>query len=734
MNRSFEIPVVISALRRNIRLIAICGGIGAALGLAYSLLATPLYTASTQILIEQRPMRALRDTMSEGRILDNAVVESQAELLRSTDVGLAVVRQLNLSREYAPSNFSKIKAWLTFGRGTLDEAAAPREIDPVLERELQAVKATNCGLVVTRVPRTNILSVEFTATDPVQAASIANAYANAYSDLELHRRSETMQHAQTWLKTRSDELRRMAGDADRVAQKFKAEHDLLSTKGVLLSEQQLNEMSTQLVTYSAATAQARARYQHIKTIIDAHEPNSAVTESLSDPVIQGLRTKILEASKRKIELQRKLGESHVSVVTFKHAISDLQDQMFQELGRVAAMYKNDYEIAAAREQALVDKLAQQQNTAVTANDAQVQLRQLEQNAENYRSLSQSYSQMYEETAQQKGFPLTIGHIMSEAHPPLSPSYPRKSLVLAICTLFGVVLGCGLTLAHESMDRVFRTGAQIRDQLGVDLIGILPNLTSDSGEDKNSRDLMYYSIDYPLSGFSETLRSVKVAAELHEAVRDPKVVGIVSLLPNEGKTLIAKNFASLLAWQGAKTLLIDADLRGRGLTRRLDNQRLKIEQIAPETRGGGSQRLYREAKTNLQILLYDHNETGPQIAEGVSPTTLRECINTNETYDFVIVDLPPLCASTSAQNISPMIDMFIFVVKWGSTPRDAVHAALQKERVIKRKMLGAILNNVAMDEIKKYETSGADEYDYGAYYGQYPQLTDQRASVEVLTTD
>ena len=99
------------------------------------------------------------------------------------------------------------------------------------------------------------------------------------------------------------------------------------------------------------------------------------------------------------------------------------------------------------------------------------------------------------------------------------------------------------------------------------------------------------------------------------------------------------------------------------------------------------------------------------------------------FEYVVVDLPPLGPSTSARNISPMIDMFIFVVKWGTTPRGAVRAALQKERNIKSKLLGAVLNNVAMDEIKRYEPLGSDDYDYGGYYGPYPQLSHDDAAAE-----
>ena len=80
--------------------------------------------------------------------------------------------------------------------------------------------------------------------------------------------------------------------------------------------------------------------------------------------------------------------------------------------------------------------------------------------------------------------------------------------------------------------------------------------------------MRYTIDDPFSGFAETFRSAKVAVDLALGDRCPKMIGIISLLPNEGKTIVAKNFASLIACQGTKTLLIDADTRNPSLTRRI----------------------------------------------------------------------------------------------------------------------------------------------------------------------
>ena len=87
-----------------------------------------------------------------------------------------------------------------------------------------------------------------------------------------------------------------------------------------------------------------------------------------------------------------------------------------------------------------------------------------------------------------------------------------------------------------------------------------------GKYEVTNSLQRYSIDHPLSSFSETLRAAKVAVDLALGDRKPKIIGVISALPNEGKSTVAKNFASLLAHLGARTVLIDADLRNPDLTR------------------------------------------------------------------------------------------------------------------------------------------------------------------------
>lgn len=724
-----NISRLLAVLRRNAWLFLCFSLAGVTAGIAYVLTAVPLYTASARVMVDHRQLRAVRDftTLSEGPPFESPeIVGSQAEVLRSDKIGLAVIRSLKLTRDdpaFAPPTWvdrfladamSRLEAWIGVG-------VRKPEADVDSRRQLKVLRKLQQNLVIARVGNTFVLQASYAAPDPTRAAEVVNEYTKAYLSEQLEAGIEATRRAREWLSQRTEELRQSSVDADLAVQKFKADNDLLTTKAGLVSEQQINEMTTQLVAERAAAAQARIRYLRIKAMIDTNQTDSAVTESLANPVVNELRTKYFDASKRMIHLERKLGSSHVTVIDLKNTMEEYKTLLFQELGRIAETYKADYEVAAAREAAMAENLARQQKVAITANNAQVELRQLEQKAESYKILYDGFLRRYQETAQQESFPLPDAHIISPATPPLEPSHPRTTLVIMLSLAFGMVAGGGVAALRELNDRVFRTGEQVRDELGADVIGMLPTVAGSdpaSATEATATSIMHYAVDHPFSAFAETLRAAKIAADVALKEQAPKVIGVVSLLPHEGKTTVAKNLASLLAWQGAATLLIDADTRNPVLTRTVGGMTpLAGNAVAAE--GSLDALLEQEPTSGLRILRYSPPEDDRLAAVGLSAAPLGTMLRGNgRSYDYVVIDLPPIGPVVNARGLAPAVDAFVLVVEWGKTSRGALRATLSKEHAIADKLLGVILNKVDMRKLASYEHFASDGYyhrHYGAYY-------------------
>jgi succinoglycan biosynthesis transport protein ExoP len=188
---------------------------------------------------------------------------------------------------------------------------------------------------------------------------------------------------------------------------------------------------------------------------------------------------------------------------------------------------------------------------------------------------------------------------------------------------------------------------------------------------------------------------------------------------EGKSVMSKNFASILAKLNAKTLLIDADLRGPKLTR----------ELAPSAAGGlieaviGTGKLedlvLREERSGLHFLPAVSGSRVPHTSELLASLGLRSLLNeAQQTYDYIIIDLPPFGPVADVRAISPQMQAFAYVLEWRKTPRRIARDMLDNYEDVRRKCLGVILNKVDVKRIELFEDRGSRYYYYKRYTKSY----------------
>lgn len=744
-----DLDRLVAAARRQLRVIMASCIVSVLLGIAYLATAAPQFTASTALLIDHRKVRAVQDSydVAQGDMMGSAV-DSQVELLRSDRIAFAVIDKLQLQRDpdFARSTPGLISRMLSavFGRGAQSEDAATKQSENEIAR-LIALDRVRGGLEVRRIQRTLVLEIRFRSTDRHKAARIADAFADAYLTDQLDSKYEATRRASSWLLDRMAELKQQVLTSDLAIQKFKADNDLISSGGKLVNEQQLGEVNSQLVAARAETAKAEARYARIKAIVDNRQTDAVVTEAIGNNTIEQLRGKFLGVAKREAELSAKLGAEHGAVIGLRNEMREYERLMFDELGRIAESYLSDLLISQSREKSLRGSLDGLVGINANANATAVALRELERESETFRTLYQTFLQRYQEAVQQQSFPITEARIITGALTPTSPSHPKRSIVLLLSLLLGGAAGAAIGAVRELRDRTYRTEDQIRQDLGLEFLGMLPALDvrkqasrwlklpswllwwrREAKPDTRKQvvlapaHIMRHAIDNPLSAFAETLRAIKISADLTLDARTPRTLGIVSALPDEGKSTVAKNLASLLAHQGARTILIDTDLRNPGLSRR----------VAPKAEAGLLQAVLdgtplrelvlREEDSKLAVLPVVLQRRLPHVAEFLASAGMRSVLKQAEQdFDWIILDLPPLGPVVDARAIASEVDGFVFVVEWGRTSRRLVRATLQSDRQIRDKCLGVVLNKVDMKDLGLYGAYGSKAY-YNGQYGSYYQ--------------
>jgi len=726
----------IGFLRREGRVIAAATALAVVAGCLYISLAPPKYSGQAILLIDTHKNQVFEPQQSPlGDLpIDSATVDTQIEVLKSERIALAVIQKLHLDLDPEFNAPSPGVVWFFLGHIlSLLPSQAPKGAAPSadFQRTRVALATFESDLSVKRTGLTYTIEVDFRSRDPERAAEVANAVAQAYVADTLQSKFDDTQRAADWLQERLKELRDQASTAERAVVDFRAKNNLVDTGGELLNEQQITSLDKTLVDIRAQTAEAKARLDRVQHILQ-QDPDPAgteaatVTDSLHDDVITKLRQQYLEFGARLTDWTARYGAQHLAVVNIRTQMQLLRKSIDDELRRIAETYKSEYEIAKAREESVQKSLDGLVATSHTANQAQVTLHSLESSADTFRSLYNSFLQHYTESTQQASFPVTNARLITEATRPLRKSSPNAVLVLALSLIGGLGAGGAIGAVREIADRAVRTTAQVEGRLQTECIGVLPvtrnaeqsrflayNLGGKGGARDVQRDpnLLWRAGDTPLSRFAETIRAVKVAADLNGLGKRCKVIGVTSALPNEGKSTVALALAQTIALGGGRVALVDCDLRNSNLSNLLAPSADLGVLDAAFGRAGVGEVLWSDPASHFAFVPAGTSDPLPQSSELLGCEEMRGLFEAlRGSYDYVVVDLAPLAPVVDARVATRLVDTFVMVVEWGRTSLDVAEHALERARGVHDNLLGVVLNKVDMKAFGRYETVHSGYYD------------------------
>ncbi|MGJ5206494.1 polysaccharide biosynthesis tyrosine autokinase [Bradyrhizobium sp. HKCCYLR20261] len=717
-------------LRRQYQFILLVIAVSLCLGAGYFLATPSTYTATASLIIDSRKNQLFQQQSVLGDIpIDSASVESQVQIIKSETIALAVIKDLRLTDDPefagAPGLIGTVTGWIG---DMLGSDRSRSEFD----RLRRTTESFANRLTVRRVGLTYIIEIGFRSLSPDRAAQIANAVADAYVVDQLDAKYKATKRATSWLQDRIKELREQASAAERTVVNFKAQNNIVESGGRLMNEQQLAELNSQLVVAKTQVSEAKARLDRIEAVLLADNPESTVdgtvADTLNSQVVSKLRSQYLDLATREADWSARYGRNHLAAVNLRNQMAGIRSSIMDELRRLAESYKSDLEIATQRAASTEKQVEQAVSASRVTNEAQVALRDLESKSQSYRALHDNFLQRYMESVQQQSFPITEARIITQASRPLKPSAPRLSIVLSIAGAAGLLFGFGLARLRDLSDRVFRTTDEVEAQLQANCLAILPRIepqlslpapTAPRGPRQVVPDggLYWHVVHNPFSGFTESVRAIKVAADIAARNGAGRVIGFTSSLPNEGKSTVAAGFAEVLAQSGARTILIDGDLRNPSLTRGLmPEAEFGVLEVLSGKRDM-AQVMWREPDIGLDMLPAVIPSRHAQTSEVLASAAMRNLIDDlRKRYDYVVVDLSPLAPVVDVRTTAGLIDSYVFVVEWGRTKIDVVQHAMNSARHLREQLLGVVLNKAELKQMSRYGYGGYYRNDYYRRYG------------------
>jgi succinoglycan biosynthesis transport protein ExoP len=711
---------------RQWRLIAGVTVLGLAIGALYLARAIPVYTATTQVLLDPRKERPVGkgDDISSDVPLDMAAIESEMAVIRSTVLLTRVVEKSNLVNDPefgagpAGDGWSLLNAVKSvFNR----DGALPAEVKQQLSIPSQVsatVENLKGALNVLRTGQALLLNISFTSADPGKAARLSNAIADAYLVDKLDARFEAATRASGWLSDRLEELRKKLRQSEEAEAQFRAAHNLVQTGSAsTLTQEQLGQLNSRLVAARADTAEKKAKVNLLDTI----EKNGSSILSLPDVANSGTISQSREQdsalSAQEADLLARYNERYPAVVNIRAQRRDIQRTIANETSRIAANIRNDYALAKARQDAVENTLQQVTGQNDLDANAAITLRELERTAAVNKTLFEEFLQRARITEEQSTFEARDARIITPALPPGTPSAPIRSLVIAISGSAG--LGVGILVAYlaEVLNAGFKTPRELETLLELPLLGSISKMQArDLDVDGKAIAMPLYPMVKPLSRFSEALRTIRSGVRMADVDEPPRVLEVTSTILGEGKTTIALALATSEAQSGIRVLFVDGDLRHPSASKFFGrhNEKGLVDYLASQAEL--DEVLRYEEKAGYWVIPAGGKTQNPPDLLG-SARLKNLVAQLREMYDLIIFDTPPLGPVVDPVILSNLVDKVVFVVRWGSTAREMVQRGIQQIPG-HRKVAGVVFNLVDDAEAQKYGKYAAAYYYGTRYYKKY----------------
>lgn len=716
-----ELGAILRIVTRHARLILIMGAVSLLVAVGYAYTQPVIYRATAQINLDPRRMALSTPVNTQGMrrdepMIDSGRADSEAEVIKSERIIRSVVLTLDLVN--APE-FNRPPSGFSFRRllAGSQTTTKPTEEDRILD----VVAAVGLGLSVNRIDKSYVINVSYDAENPVFAARVANGFIEAYIRDQFDSNAETGQLAANWLKSRLKQLGEQARAADAEAVNFRRDNNIALVGGASIDEQQLSTLSTQLAEAVAKKADAKAHLDRIAEL-DPKSEDVLLSDAFKNDVVTRLRQKYLENAGRVNALAERYGANHNAVVKMRSENDALAEAIRNEMRRYEESYRSDYEIAVSRENAIRASLAQQFEKTLAIGDKQVKLNELDSTVKTLRTSYEAALQRFTDSVQKMSFPVSEARIISNALPPTGKFKPKRGVIAVVGGAGGLALGLILAFAFELTSKRIRTRQEAEAVTGVACLAYVPRLTVNTTansiiEPGTARDptkpisirpggpgssILDYVARNPFSVTAEAMRSIKTAIDVMPKRQRARVVGVVSALPNEGKTSVAGNLAHLLAIGRSRVLLIDCDLRNPSLSRTLGLRKQSglLDVLMKGTRI--NEVAVSMPRVNLDIIPMNPTGIGAQSVEVLGSDPMQALLGAaGRLYDYVILDLPPLLPVVDAKTVEPMVDSFVMVIDWGTTSSDVVKDALGSAPRVWDKLAGTILNRTNFKILRRY---------------------------------
>ena len=726
-------------IRKHWGLVLAVPAVFVALAVLRDAMTTPLYTATSTVLIRNAPPPLLENAtvtiVSQGSSSDSGSDDqTQLQLLKSKSLATRIIAAEGLMDDPsflgAPSVGltgivrSAVKQWLKkhfpdFWMNANKKPASPRGH---LSDARSLAGAYLSKLHVSPIPNTQMVQLSFTTSDPKLSARLANAHAREFISWGIDMNSHESEEAEHFLEAKLAQTREQLEASEAAVNRYR--HDKGIIPGTISTNGRENGLLDRLNKLSEDLEQAHLQTitmgTQVSMIKDGHQ--DALPAVIENNLVQKLKEQVDSDEAEYATLSSRFKPDYPPLQQIQRKIKEKRNILNIEIRNAEDDVRARYFATQQREATLQRNLEQEKAYAFGLNDSAIRYLILEREADTNRELYNALLKRIKDLTVIADVHASNVSVVDTAEPPGGPSSPDTHRDALTALILGLAVGVGLAFLMDLLDNTLKDSREVERYLRLPNLALIPETPKAreslypaaepvdpkllNGSYKNQA-IVSYNGRYSLLG--EAYRNLRTGLMLSRAGSHPRLTLITSAVPEEGKTTISVNTAIVLAHAGGRVLLIDADLRIPQCHRRL---------------GVGNSRGLTDVLTGLatpeectqptavdNLFLLTSGQTPPNPSELLSSPQMRHALeHLTHSFDHIIIDSPPALPVSDPVVLSQLVDGVVLVAAGSKTPKQQVKAALARLRHAHAKVFGIVLNRIKIHKVDYF-------YPYYKYYGE-----------------
>ncbi len=660
-----------------------------------------IFAATSTIQVEQQEQKVVK------------FEKIQQEDLRYLDV-LRTIEQALLSRPLLER--------VVIANNLMQTFASPAGIQPSKDQAVSML----AGMVDVRLRRgTRLIDVTVASTNPQLCEKVANSIVREYMRYNFEQQSASSQVANEFLLEEAKRLKTKLQESEVNLQAYKE-----STKSVSLEERQdivtsrLKELSMRVNEAKASRTRLEVENSQVQNLGTNVTGLLVLPVVANDPAIANITLTLSKLENDFANLRQRYKEKHPKYIQAKSQLNDWRQTLTNAVLKISQTVGAAYANAKAAEEALEKALHEQEQVALDLNKRAIQYNVLAREVESDRALYDSVLTRLKETSLTKELQSDKVRIFQPAYLPGRPISPNVNKVIGIGVVLGLGIGVLLVLLINALDSSLKTVDQAEAYLKYPVLAVVPQIR----EVIKGKNVLVVASE-PLSTAAEAFRSLRTSISMLGKEEKRKITLITSALPEEGKTFCSVNFASSLAQQGHKTLLIDADLRRPSVEKCVFGKKTDAPGVTDFLTGKCTLEQVLQTTSQPDLFVIGAGTRAPNPAELLGEGGFDDLLDEAALrFDRIVVDTAPIHAVSDALTILNRIHTVCLVLRAWKTPKRAIPRALGLLTAAGAPVAGVIMNRMprrrgpfyAYDTY--YDYAYHDKYSKSGVYGAYGSNT------------